>query len=47
MSVKTEYFSSEPGFCPDCGSILTLLQETGGVSCYTCSREFPPEGKEK
>ncbi|XP_060524567.1 DNA-directed RNA polymerase I subunit RPA12 [Cylas formicarius] len=30
-------------FCPDCGSILPPLRETGGIMCYACSRLFDPE----
>ncbi|XP_018407184.1 PREDICTED: DNA-directed RNA polymerase I subunit RPA12 [Cyphomyrmex costatus] len=33
-------FITAPGFCPDCGSILPLLGERGGVKCYTCKREW-------
>ncbi|KAJ8934669.1 hypothetical protein NQ318_016096 [Aromia moschata] len=33
-------FERIPGFCPDCGSILPPLRESGGVTCYTCSRVF-------
>nr|CAD7572026.1 unnamed protein product [Timema californicum] len=31
-------FCNEPGFCPDCGGILPLLGEKGGVTCYTCKQ---------
>nr|CAD7430731.1 unnamed protein product [Timema monikensis] len=37
-------FCNEPGFCPDCGGILPLLGEKGGVTCYTCKQLFGPEG---
>lgn len=37
-------FITVPGFCPDCGSILPLLGEKGGVTCYTCKREWGAEG---
>ncbi|XP_032676737.1 DNA-directed RNA polymerase I subunit RPA12 [Odontomachus brunneus] len=30
-------------FCPDCGSILPLLGEKGGVTCYACTKEWGPE----
>lgn len=33
-------FQRIPGFCPDCGSILPPLKDKGGVTCYSCSREF-------
>ncbi|KAJ8977695.1 hypothetical protein NQ317_005428 [Molorchus minor] len=33
-------FEKIPGFCPDCGSILPPLRNTGGVTCYACSRQF-------
>lgn len=36
-------FITVPGFCPDCGSILPLLGEKGGVVCYTCKREWNSE----
>ncbi|XP_012256553.2 DNA-directed RNA polymerase I subunit RPA12 [Athalia rosae] len=36
-------FNSDPGFCPDCGSILPLLGELGGVCCYGCKRAWGPE----
>ncbi|XP_026271495.1 DNA-directed RNA polymerase I subunit RPA12 [Frankliniella occidentalis] len=36
-------FKSHEGFCPDCGSVLPLLQGVGGVRCYTCKHEFGPE----
>ncbi|KAG5318849.1 RPA12 polymerase, partial [Pseudoatta argentina] len=36
-------FITVPGFCPDCGSILPLLGEKGGVTCYTCKREWDAE----
>jgi len=37
-------FITAPGFCPDCGSILPLLGEKGGVTCYTCKRKWNSEG---
>ncbi|XP_034934347.1 DNA-directed RNA polymerase I subunit RPA12 [Chelonus insularis] len=37
------FFETEPGFCPDCGSILPLLGEKGGVQCYACDRKWGPE----
>lgn len=37
-------FVTAPGFCPDCGSILPLLGERGGVTCYACKREWGHEG---
>lgn len=36
-------FITAPGFCPDCGSVLPLLGERGGVTCYTCKREWGSE----
>ncbi|XP_011172012.1 DNA-directed RNA polymerase I subunit RPA12-like [Solenopsis invicta] len=36
-------FTTAPGFCPDCGSILPLLGERGGIKCYTCKREWNSE----
>lgn len=36
-------FKTAPGFCPDCGSILPLLGEKGGVICYACKRHWGPE----
>ncbi|XP_063241642.1 DNA-directed RNA polymerase I subunit RPA12 [Bacillus rossius redtenbacheri] len=41
MSGKT--FQNELGFCPECGAILPLLGDKGGVKCYTCKQEFGPE----
>lgn len=38
-------FTTEPGFCPDCGSILPLLGEKKGVTCYACKREWGPDGR--
>lgn len=34
-----------PGFCPNCGSILPYLRATGNVKCYTCLKDWPPEGE--
>ena len=39
-------FSNEPGFCPQCGTILPLLGPEGDVKCYNCKQTFGPEGKE-
>ncbi|EEZ99110.1 DNA-directed RNA polymerase I subunit RPA12 [Tribolium castaneum] len=36
-------FESIEGFCPDCGSILPPLKQTGGVKCYACERNFPSD----
>ncbi|OXU31884.1 DNA-directed RNA polymerase I subunit RPA12 [Nasonia vitripennis] len=36
-------FTTTPGFCPDCGSILPLLGDRGGVTCYACKRVWGPE----
>ncbi|XP_014469660.1 PREDICTED: DNA-directed RNA polymerase I subunit RPA12 isoform X2 [Dinoponera quadriceps] len=36
-------FITVPGFCPDCGSILPLLSDQGGVICYACKREWGAE----
>uniref|UniRef100_A0A182QE25 DNA-directed RNA polymerase subunit n=1 Tax=Anopheles farauti TaxID=69004 RepID=A0A182QE25_9DIPT len=30
----------DPGFCPDCGSILPLLKMYNKVTCYVCRNEF-------
>lgn len=42
---RSGIFSAGAGFCADCGSILPLLKEKGGVKCYTCSREYSADGK--
>jgi hypothetical protein len=39
-------FSNEPGFCPQCGTILPMLGSEGDVKCYNCKQTFGPEGKE-
>lgn len=39
-----ELFGKNPGFCPDCGSILPQLKPNGGVVCYSCARAFSAEG---
>lgn len=36
-------FISASGFCPDCGSILPLLGDKGGVTCYGCKKEWGSE----
>ncbi|KAJ8688377.1 hypothetical protein QAD02_024172 [Eretmocerus hayati] len=36
-------FTTTPGFCPDCGSILPLLGDHGGVTCYACRRKWGAE----
>ncbi|XP_011494917.1 PREDICTED: DNA-directed RNA polymerase I subunit RPA12 [Ceratosolen solmsi marchali] len=36
-------FITTAGFCPDCGSILPLLNNQRGVTCYSCSRNWEPE----
>ncbi|XP_047000167.1 DNA-directed RNA polymerase I subunit RPA12 [Schistocerca americana] len=36
-------FVAEPGFCSECGSILPDLGSSGGVTCYTCKKEYGPE----
>ncbi|KAG8248788.1 DNA-directed RNA polymerase I subunit RPA12-like [Homalodisca vitripennis] len=33
----------EPGFCPQCGTILPLVGEAGGVTCYLCKISYGPE----
>ncbi|XP_021928024.1 DNA-directed RNA polymerase I subunit RPA12 isoform X2 [Zootermopsis nevadensis] len=38
--------SSEPGFCPQCGTILPRLSSKGDVKCYNCKQTFGPEGLE-
>lgn len=35
----------EPGFCPNCGTILPPLKSTGGVTCFLCNCEFDSTGK--
>ncbi|PSN48110.1 DNA-directed RNA polymerase I subunit RPA12 [Blattella germanica] len=35
--------SSEPGFCPKCGTILPLLTMSGNVTCYNCGKSYGPE----
>ncbi|XP_014205003.1 DNA-directed RNA polymerase I subunit RPA12 [Copidosoma floridanum] len=42
---STASFTTSPGFCPDCGSILPLLDDTGdgGVTCYACKRRWGPK----
>ncbi|KAK0179534.1 hypothetical protein PV327_005278 [Microctonus hyperodae] len=40
---KPVCFETDPGFCPDCGSILPLLGDRGGVTCYACERAWGPE----
>ncbi|XP_012281172.1 DNA-directed RNA polymerase I subunit RPA12 [Orussus abietinus] len=42
MDVNTS-FNTSPGFCPDCGAILPLLGDVGGVTCYACKRKWGPE----
>ncbi|XP_062551545.1 DNA-directed RNA polymerase I subunit RPA12 [Armigeres subalbatus] len=32
--------SITPGFCPECGSVLPLLQMTGNVRCYNCLKIY-------
>lgn len=44
-SEKITYFDAESNFCSECGSILPLLREFGGVVCYICKREWGPESK--
>lgn len=36
-------FTTTPGFCPDCGSILPTLRISGNVICYNCKKNFLPE----
>lgn len=43
-STSNSCFTTAPGFCPDCGSVLPLLGEKGGVTCYTCKREWDSDG---
>ncbi|KAJ9583377.1 hypothetical protein L9F63_022284 [Diploptera punctata] len=40
MSIK---LTSEPGFCPDCGTILPLLSDKDGVRCYICKKVYGSE----
>lgn len=35
----------ESGFCPHCGTILPLIGEAGGVTCYLCQNSYGPEGE--
>ncbi|KAK9730463.1 Transcription factor S-II (TFIIS) [Popillia japonica] len=37
---SSQTFTSYPGFCSDCGSILPLLRDHGNVICYTCEKEY-------
>ncbi|XP_053670754.1 DNA-directed RNA polymerase I subunit RPA12 [Anopheles nili] len=30
----------DPGFCPDCGSILPVLRMINKVTCYNCCSDF-------
>ncbi|XP_046603886.1 DNA-directed RNA polymerase I subunit RPA12 [Neodiprion virginianus] len=41
--MSTVTFKTDPGFCPDCGSILPLLVDVGGVACYSCKRNWGVE----
>ncbi|XP_046735768.1 DNA-directed RNA polymerase I subunit RPA12 [Diprion similis] len=41
--MSTVTFKTDPGFCPDCGSILPLLVNVGGVACYGCKRNWGAE----
>lgn len=37
-------FTTVPGFCPDCGSVLPLLDKKKiTVICFTCRREWSSE----
>lgn len=37
-------FITVPGFCPDCGSILPLLdEEKATVVCFACKRKWNSE----
>ena len=38
-------FMTTDGFCSDCGSLLPLLGDRGGVTCYACGRKWAAEGK--
>lgn len=43
-SVSHSCFITAPGFCPDCGSILPLLDENKAtVVCFACKREWNSE----
>ncbi|XP_054284928.1 DNA-directed RNA polymerase I subunit RPA12-like [Macrosteles quadrilineatus] len=33
----------EPGFCPNCGTILPLIGAAGGVTCYLCKNSYGPD----
>lgn len=37
--------TATPGFCPNCGSILPPLKNSGGVTCFLCNRDFDPTGE--
>lgn len=43
-SEENSSFITAPSFCPDCGSILPLLGNRGGVTCYACAKAWGPEG---
>ncbi|XP_043503482.1 DNA-directed RNA polymerase I subunit RPA12 [Polistes fuscatus] len=43
LDTNTVSFTTAPGFCPQCGSILPLLDEKGLVSCYCCKRNWGPQ----
>lgn len=40
---KMTTFSTTPGFCSDCGSILPTMKAMGNVVCYNCKKQFQPE----
>ncbi|KAI4457782.1 dna-directed rna polymerase [Holotrichia oblita] len=40
---SSQRYTSYPGFCSDCGSILPLLRDHGNVTCYTCEKEHSAE----
>lgn len=44
VRLRMSSFIHEPGFCTNCGTILPLLEPTGGVTCYFCKAKFGPEG---
>lgn len=43
-SAENTSFTSGSGFCSDCGSLLPRPGDKGGVTCWTCKREWGIEG---
>ncbi|XP_043275481.1 DNA-directed RNA polymerase I subunit RPA12 [Venturia canescens] len=36
-------FTTTPGFCSDCGTILPILNDHGNVTCFACDRIWGSE----